>query len=273
MDISPDITECEEYKILSSYLANSDTTDATLDRLTACATSSLPKNELETHLRRLWNSFLYLSSQQPYSSKQQGSLVKLLQALITDASVLKDTNGKEVDVDGNKVWQGLPFFGQQARECWNFPYHKEVDAKTRDVWINVNAFVARLTAVAINEHGGERQGYSALDYSLYGIWSLRSALEEERENLPGENTIDASVGAAAVWLAYAGPTLKGLSNSNKTYSGKVAKPGSKFKDEKWRGYTKDRWLSWKKELTQANRLVEDNNISALVRLALKVIEQ
>ncbi|KAH0368600.1 hypothetical protein KCU65_g3801, partial [Aureobasidium melanogenum] len=281
MDISPKITECEEYKILSSYLANPDTTDATLERLTACATSALSKTELETHLRNLWNSFLHLASQQSYSSKyfskQQGSLVELLKSLITDASVLKDTDGKEVDFDGSKVWQGLPFFGQQVRECWNFPYHKEVDAKTRDAWINVNAFVARLTGVAINEHGGERQGYSALDYSLYGIWSLRSALEEERENSPGENTFDASIGAAAVWIVYAGeqytsPTLKGLANSNKTYSGKVAKPGSRFKDQEWRGYNMDRWFTWRKELHQANRLVQDSNISGLVRLALKVIE-
>ncbi|KAG9723619.1 hypothetical protein KCU73_g13659, partial [Aureobasidium melanogenum] len=178
-----------------------------------------------------------------------------------------------VEVDGSKVWQGLPLFGQQARECWNFPYHEEVDTKIRDAWINVNAFVARLTAVAINQHGGERQGYSALDYSLYGIWSLRSALEEERENSPGKNTIDASVGAAAVWLVYAGLTLKGLSDSNKTYSGKVAKPGSKFKDQEWRGYTKDRWQTWAKELDKSKSLVQDDGIQDLVQQALEVMKQ
>ncbi|KAG9659808.1 hypothetical protein KCU64_g3612, partial [Aureobasidium melanogenum] len=273
MDISPEITKREEYEVLTSYLANPDKTDATLESLTTCATSSLSKGELETHLRNLWNSFFHLSSQQPHSSKQQGELVKLLQALATDAPALKDANGAEVEVDGSKVWQGLPLFGQQARECWNFPYHKEVDTKTRDSWVNVNAFVARLTAAAINEHGGERQGYSALDYSLYGVWSLRSALEEERENSPGKNTIDASVGAAAVWIAYAGPTLKGLSDSNKTYSGKVAKPGSKFKDQEWRGYTKDRWQTWEKELDQVKSLVQDDSIQNLVQQALEVMKQ
>ncbi|KAG9825786.1 hypothetical protein KCU98_g15599, partial [Aureobasidium melanogenum] len=273
MDISPEITKREEYEILTSYLANSDSMDTTLESLTTCATSSLSKTELETHLCGLWNSFLHLSSQQSHSSKQQGELVKLLQALATDAPALKDTNGGEVEVDGSKVWQGLPLFGQQARECWNFPDHKEVDTKTRDIWVNVNAFVARLTAVAINQHGGERQGYSALDYSLYGIWSLRSALEEERENSPGKNTIDASVGAAAAWIVYAGPTLKGLSDSNKTYSGKVAKPGSKFKDQEWRGYTKDRWQTWRNELDQAKSLVQDDSIQDLVQQALEVLKQ
>ncbi|KAH0357006.1 hypothetical protein KCU81_g203, partial [Aureobasidium melanogenum] len=229
MDISPQITDCEE----------------------------------QPHSVR--NVFALQGRTRTTSTQIMEQLSSPLQSAIIffKTARLAYTDSKEVDFDGSKVWQGLPFFGQQARECWNFPYHKEVDAKTRDAWINVNAFVARLTAVAINEHGGERQGYSALDYSLYGIWSLRSALEEDWENLPGENTTDASVGAAAVWLAYAGPTLKGLSDSNKTYSGKVAKPGSKFKDEEWRGYTKDRWLSWKKELTQAKSLVQDNNISGL----------
>ncbi|KAG9550905.1 hypothetical protein KCU71_g14491, partial [Aureobasidium melanogenum] len=272
MNISHEVTECEEYKILSSYTANPDETDATLRHLTVCATSSHSKDELETHLGRSWNSILYLSTQQPHSSKQQDSLVKLLQALTTAPSP-QDTNGNEIEIDGSKVWQGLPFFGLAARECWNFPHDKEVDTKTRGAWINVNAFVARMTAVAINAHGGERQDYGALDYSLYGIWTLRSALEEERENLPGKNTIDASVGAAAAWIVYAGPTLKGLSDSNKTYSGKVAKPGSKFKDQEWRGYTKDRWQTWGKELDQAKSLVQDDSIQDLVKQALKVMKQ
>lgn len=271
MNISHEVTEYEEYKTLSSYLANPDETGATLQHLTECATSSHSKDELETHLGRSWNSILYLSTQQPHASKQQDSLVKLLQALTTAPSP-KDTNGKEIEIDGSKVWQGLPFFGQAARACWNFPSDEEVDTKTRDAWINVNAFVARMTAAAVNAHGGERQDYGALDYSLYGIWSLRSALEEERENLPGKTTIDASVGAAAAWILYAGPTLKGLSDSNKTYSGKVAKPGSKFKDQDWRGYNNDRWQLWKKELAQAKSLVQDDSIERLVQQASEVMK-
>ncbi|CAD0106161.1 unnamed protein product [Aureobasidium uvarum] len=273
MDISPKITECEEYKILSSHLANPEKTDATLDQLTTCAKSSLSNDKLESHLRELWTSILHLSSQQSHTSKEQDSLVKLLQALITDAPSLKNTNNKEVEVDGSKVWQGLPLFGQQARECWNFPNDKEVDTKTREAWINVNAFVARLTAAAVNEHGGERPGYNALDYSLYGIWSLRSALEEETENLPGKTTIDASIGAAAAWILYAGRTLKGLSDSDKTYSGKVAKPGFKCKDQDWRGYNKDRWQLWTKELAESKNLVQDDGIQDLVKQALETMEQ
>ncbi|KAI4724751.1 hypothetical protein E4T49_07488 [Aureobasidium sp. EXF-10728] len=273
MDISPKISECEEHKILSSHLANPEKTDATLEQLTACAESSLSNDKLESHLRELWTSILHLSSQQPHSSKQQDSLVKLLQALITDAPSLKDTNGKEVEVDGSKVWQGLPLLGQQARECWNFPDDKEVDKKIMDAWVNVNAFVARLTAAAINEHGGERPGFNALDYSLYGIWSLRSALEEELENLPGKTTVDASVGAAAVWILYAGRTLKGLSDSDKTYSGKVARPGFKCKDQGWRGYNKERWQHWTQELAKAKSLVQDHGIQDLVKQALAIMKQ
>lgn len=270
MNISHEVTEYEEYKILSSYLANPNETEAALQHLTECATSSHSIDDLEAHLGRSWNSILYLSTQHPHSSEQQDSLVKLLQALTT-AHSLKDTNGKEIEIDGSKVWQGLPFFGQAARACWNFPSDKDVDKKTRDMWISVNAFVARMTAAAVNAHGGERQDYGALDYSLYGLWSLRSALEEERENSPGKTTIDASVGAAAAWILYAGPTLRGLSDSNKTYSGKVAKPGSKSKDQEWRGYNNDRWQLWKEELGQAKSLVQDDSIQHLVQQALEVM--
>ncbi|KAI5200168.1 hypothetical protein E4T39_05828 [Aureobasidium subglaciale] len=273
MDISTDITKCETYGILSSHLASPDKTNDTLDKFTARAESSLSDDKLETHLRESWNSILHLASQQSHSSEQQDSLVKLLQALITQAPPPKDSNGKEVEVDGSKVWQGLPLLGQQVRECWNFPDDKEVDAKTRDTWINVNAFVARLTAAAVNEHGGERPGYNALDYSLYGIWSLRSALEEDLSNLPGKTTVDASLGAAAVWILYAGATLKGLSDSEKSFSGKVAKPGFNCKDKEWRGFTKDRWQLWAKELAQAKDKVQDEGIKGLVKKAAEAMGQ
>ncbi|KAI5236193.1 hypothetical protein E4T42_09529 [Aureobasidium subglaciale] len=273
MDISSDITKCETYKILSSHLASPDKTADTLDKFTAQAESSLSDDKLETNLRASWNSILHLASQQSYSSEKQDSLVKLLQALITQAPAPKDSNGKEVEVDGTKVWQGLPLFGQQVRECWNFPDDKEVDTQTRDTWINVNAFVARLTAAAVNEHGGERPGYNALDFSLYGIWSLRSAFEEELSNLPGKTTVDASLGAAAVWILYAGPTLKGLSDSEKSFSGKVAKPGFNCKDKEWRGFAKERWQLWAKELAQAEDKVQDGGIKDLVKKAAGAMEQ
>jgi len=274
MDISPTVTEAEEYKILLSHLNNPEKTDATFERLQTCAKSAFPDHDkLEAHLGKLWNSFLHLASQQSHSSKEQDSLVKLLQTLDAEAPSIKDADGKEVEVDGHAVYNDLPLFGQQARECWNFPDDKEVDTKTRDTWINVNAFVARLTAAAVNPHGGERQGYNALDYSLYGVWSLRSALEEDLSNLPAKTTSDASIGAAAVWMLYAGPTLKGLSDSDKTYSGKVARSGFKYKDHEWRGYTKDRWEAWTKELTQAKGLVQDDSIKELVERALKAMKQ
>lgn len=274
MNISPKITESEEYKIFSSHATDPEKKDATLEQLQAYAKSAVSDNDkLESLLRKSWNSILHLASQQSYSSEQQDSLVELLKALMTQTPSLKDASGKDVEVDGSKVWNGLPLFGQQARECWNFPDDKEVDTKTRDTWINVNAFVARLTAAAVNAHGGERQDYTALDYSLYGIWSLRSALEEDLSVLPAKTTSDASIGAAAVWMIYAGPTLKGLSGSDKTYSGKAARAGFKYKDQEWRGYNKDRWEAWTKEFSQAKDLVQDDSTRELVEKALKVMKQ
>lgn len=274
MNISPKITDSEEYKILASDLADPEKTDSTLEHLQARANSAVSNNDkLESLLRKSWNSILHLASQQSHSSKQQDSLVELLKALMTQTPSLKDTNGKDVEVDGSKVWNGLPLFGQQARESWNFPDDKEVDIKTRDTWININAFVARLTATAVNAHSGERQDYTALDFSLYGVWSLRSALEEDLSVLPAKTTSDASIGAAAVWILYAGPTLKGLSGSGKTYSGKAARAGFKYKDQEWRGYNKDRWEAWTKEFAQAKDLVQDDSIKELVEEALKVMKQ
>jgi hypothetical protein len=113
----------------------------------------------------------------------------------------------------------------------------EEEEKTQ--WININAFLAILT-----KDNAESSSGGPLDFSLYGIWSLRDALEgDESATLPQYKK-----DTAKVWIKLAGQTLKKLSEQEKTFDGKMAAPGSAFSSKQWKGYNNERWEVWNTRL-------------------------
>ncbi|KAL5348751.1 hypothetical protein ACLOAV_006171 [Pseudogymnoascus australis] len=73
-------------------------------------------------------------------------------------------------------------------------------------WRNINAFLARLTSLSPST--------PAFDFSMFGLWTLRSAFEGTGEASP------ADMDAAKVWLEYAGDVLVKLSNEGKSFPAK-----------------------------------------------------
>lgn len=108
-------------------------------------------------------------------------------------------------------------------------------------WVNLNAFVARITA-------GYRPS-EPFDYSLYGIWTLRTALEDEDSAAALPH--DAPLQAAAVWLIYAAQAMLEKCQSNFEYDGKVAKEGASLKGRGWKGCSMERWQLWEERLKLA----------------------
>lgn len=104
------------------------------------------------------------------------------------------------------------------------------------------------------------------DYSLFGLWTLRTALEEQGE-IP-----DVSTAAAAVWLIHSAPTLRAFCKENKSFEGKVAKPGSSFTEEEWRGFSEGRWNAWRNNLRDVQRPVSAEPVAHLVEEAVKAME-
>jgi hypothetical protein len=94
----------------------------------------------------------------------------------------------------------------------------------------LNAFVARLTSLS--------SSIRAFDFSLYAIWTLRTALEGTSIAQP------ADVDAAKVWFLYAKDTLETMSGEEKTFEGKIARPGDKYKEKGWRGFNAERLRIW-----------------------------
>ncbi len=99
--------------------------------------------------------------------------------------------------------------------------------------MNLNAFVARLTALS--------PSIPALDFSLYAIWTMRSAFEDN------EPTV-ATVEAAKVWFKYSEDTIERLSHEEKKFQGPVARGGDKYRENKWSGFSDERLTLWREPL-------------------------
>lgn len=99
---------------------------------------------------------------------------------------------------------------------------------------NKTAFLARLTALSKEK--------DPFDFSLYALWALRDAFEEE---CPPSYNAEAAVRNAAVWIEYAGRTLWKLAVENREFRDRLAVPGKKYADKPWRGFTEERWNVWR----------------------------
>lgn len=131
---------------------------------------------------------------------------------------------------------------------------------SKDHWINLNAFTAALLASSY------RQSRDDLGLSLFCIWTVRMALEQEQ-------TSDVAAAAASAWFVYAGPVIKQLCQQDKTFDGKVAKPGAARADQSWRGFSQDRWQIWAQRLAELQGLVSDDSARQLVEQACEAMAE
>ncbi|PVH86898.1 hypothetical protein DL98DRAFT_510361 [Cadophora sp. DSE1049] len=127
----------------------------------------------------------------------------------------------------------MPLFGASMRSAWNrAPNSGSKDGFSPTEWINLNAFVARLTALSLS------LSIPAFDFSLYAIWTLRSAFETSKGDA-------AAVEAAKMWFLYAGEAIEQLSRDGKSFEGPIAKAGEKYPDMEWKGFSEERLAVWK----------------------------
>jgi hypothetical protein len=123
----------------------------------------------------------------------------------------------------------LPVFGAQMRETWNF----DPPAVSPGTWANLNAFAAQLTVAGI-------------DFSLYGVWALRDALEQD------ERDVSMVLPAAVQWFRCAGPVLASLALNGVAHPQRadwLGPLGTKagLTDP---GFTTRRWNFWKSRLEE-----------------------
>ncbi len=158
-------------------------------------------------------------------------LVDLMIAIKGQGILTRDQGRQECVVWGGRVYLDLPMFGAQMREMWDV-----IESEPGEAWTNLNAFAAQLTAVGI-------------DFSLYAIWTLRDALEEEAEDAIGR----AELSATAHWFRYCGPVLASLAlkrlsfvkeRSDPARVGRLCRESGISQD----GFTVERWEFWRSRL-------------------------
>ena len=154
---------------------------------TAFVHEQVPQSAIEAMLWTAWQPVILAAGAS--CGTTQDRLVDLLTG-IRDQGVLTRDQGRQECVvwGGLKVFADLPLFGAQMREVWDIGADPP---GSRDVWVNMNAFAARLTAAGI-------------DFSLYAIWTLRDCLEEQ---CPVGSS---DLGAVVPWFRHCGEVLARL---------------------------------------------------------------
>jgi hypothetical protein len=107
-------------------------------------------------------------------------------------------------------------------------------------WTNINAFAARLTAAQV------------VDFSIYAIWAMRSALETPIENIKGEE-LNGTLQAASVWLQLFGSQMH---NSRQMWEksrqqGNMAGGGPLYEGPS--GFCQERWRLWRERVDVLQR--------------------
>ncbi|TVY53513.1 hypothetical protein LCER1_G003426 [Lachnellula cervina] len=185
-------------------------------------------------LSRSWYSLIDVAADTHHES--QGPLIDIVQA-VQQENLAEQEDASECTIWGDKVkvWKDMPLFGPSMRETWNrAPGSGCRNDLSAEQWCNLNAFAARLTSVS--------QSIPAFDFSLYAIWTLRSAFEGTDE----PSLTDADAGK--VWFLYAKDTIGRLSGEEKIFDGKKAKSGDKYEDKEWRGFSPERLEVWEAAL-------------------------
>lgn len=116
---------------------------------------------------------------------------------------------------------------------------------------NKTAFLARLTSRSTRG--------DPLDFSLYALWALREAFEEE---CPAGHNLEPAIRNAALWINFAGKELGTLAVQNRDFSGRMAIPGKKFADKEWKGFNGERWGIWKAGFEEAGSSAEAEETAA-----------
>jgi hypothetical protein len=105
---------------------------------------------------------------------------------------------------------------------------------------------------------------------LYAVWAIRDVLEEvdASSSLPVKN----DPGTVAVWLLYAGQTLKKKSMEGQDFDGRMGKEGDAVGEKGWKGLNGERWEYWIEKLQELRRTVGKGESQNLLDRALQSVK-
>ena len=153
----------------------------------------------------------------------------------------------------------FPFGIQTLTICPLLAATSSSSPEQQKTWTNLNAWTATLVATT------HARGRASPDFSLYGIWTIRAALEEE------EDPSGPALEAAAMWFRYAAACMLDLYREGKAFDGKLARGGPRFRDRGWRGFSEARWAVWKDRLRDLRREASGREMERVVDGAIQAV--
>ncbi|KAL2882832.1 hypothetical protein SGCOL_001522 [Colletotrichum sp. CLE4] len=258
MSVNDAIAALPAYKSLTSFIKADDkkALDDTVSEFRDLAKKS--ESQIEDFLWDTYNAIFAVAKQT--SPEHQTPLIDFLQRLRETTVTASD--GQPLKLNSQVVWKDLPTFGWVARDLWNFDaFDTSASAEEKASWTNLSAFAAQLTARADLTNPQD-----PFDFSLYGLWALRSAFEEEQAADAAEGQTIATR-LAYQWTVHAKDALYKLSTKKRDFEGKSGKPGSKFADREWKGLSEERWQSWTDGFAAVSQSSSDKEVSALAKEA------
>ncbi|KAK1985876.1 hypothetical protein LZ30DRAFT_778786 [Colletotrichum cereale] len=263
MSVNAVIAALPAYKTLDAFVKSGATDGKALDD-TVHEFNTLAKksqSEIEDFLWDTYNAIFAVAKQT--SPEKQGPLVDFLQRLRETTVTASD--GQPLKLSNQVVWKDLPTFGWVARDLWNFDaLDASAPKEEKAGWDNLSALAAQLTARA--DLNDPRDPF---DFSLYGLWTLRTAFEEEH---PADADVAAAVRQAYLWINYSGDALQKLSAKNRDFDGKSGKAGAKFGDREWKGLNEERWGAWTEAFASAQTSLGDDAVKGLAGKAAESME-
>lgn len=210
-----------------------------IEELQARVTDPADSPSVEGELWDLYYTILHASKKIPWSDgAAQQKLVDLLAAIKARPNPQGPANmtialKRYWIYQWGELWSDLVLLGPSGRETWNDSPGCGAGWEAPEVsaWVNVNAFVARLTVQEIYNFG------------IYGSWALQEALEEKIEVHAGHHLPPPSKSfkaevlfrVAAVWVRLAGRYMYDhLTQDSKGQEEVVTHVWNRSQWDKWR---------------------------------------
>ncbi|KAJ8109979.1 hypothetical protein OPT61_g7052 [Boeremia exigua] len=238
------------YPTVLKYLEGDLDLDAAASQLFAQIDQKIIARRLDdVYFVDLWYSIIHAAKRKSFhEAEDDGERNAQFHAKLVDlVAAFRDHTIKDHE-EYNYLYSSLTDFSMTCSEVYNDtpePYASEIEI---DAWANVNFFFARIT-----ERGLQ-------DLSMFAIWSMRTALENEQlDDVEGTaaEKYNVYIPAAASWIFGMGRALntkvKDLTPTDQN-QGNPARGG-----DLWKGkpeFSKERWAFWKERLAFVSKLDE-----------------
>ncbi|MCD5313431.1 DUF3632 domain-containing protein [Kineosporia babensis] len=183
---------------------------------------------------RLWTAWGEVIRQASVRAPEDHTRLVELVVALRDRGFKPDATNPHI-IWGQVLWTGLPLLNAQMREAWNWAAPPATSDYT---WRNVNGFAARLTVAGV-------------DFSLLGLWTIRSSLEESTKVTATE------LMAAAEWFKYLSKSLVQWSEADRQFDGPddpASRPGKLLLDQGFArsGFSARRLAYWQHRIQQGS---------------------